>query len=146
MSHSYVRAQFRAAAQQVLGPLGFEWVESINLASPAKDLPARWFTMEFIVGDEARAALGVPSLMREQGNAAIQIFSEQQITDNTAMQAADVARDAFTNWADVTGQLRVTDCAPGIEMDSGDLRGAFFGVLVSIHYLFDRLVNESPIS
>lgn len=125
MSHHYVREQFRAAAQQVLVPLGFEWVESINLASPSKDLPPKWFTVEFVVGDESRAALGVPALMREQGNAALQIFTQQQITDDTAMQAADDVRDEFTNWADVTGQLRVVDCAPAVEMDGGDVRGAY---------------------
>jgi hypothetical protein len=145
MSHSTVRAEFRTAARAVLEPLGFDFVESINFAALAKALPHRWFTLEFIVGDDARASLGVPTLMREQGSVAIQIFSEQQTTDAAATQAADAVRDAFTNWADASGQLRVLDCAPPIEMDSGDFRGAFFGVLVSVRYQFDRLVNESPI-
>lgn len=146
MSHAYVREQFRSATRAVLEPLGFAWFESINFASLAKSLPPNWFTMEFIVGDEARAALGVPTLMREQGTAAVQIFSKQQTTDALATSAVDAVRDALTNWADVTGQLRVLDCTPAMEMDSGDFRGAFYGLLVSVRYQFDRLVDESPIT
>jgi hypothetical protein len=146
MSSTHVREQFRTAAQAVLTPAGFEWVESINAAALAKALPHRWFTLEFFIADEARAALGVPSLMRESGTAAVQMFTEQNITDMPATQAADIVRDAFTNWADATGQLRVVDCAPAVDMDSGDFRGAFYGVFVSVRYLFDRFVNESPIS
>jgi hypothetical protein len=145
MSHAYVRAQMRAVAQAVLVPVGFEWVESINFASLAKALPGKWFSMEFVVGDESRAALGVPTLMREQGTAVVQIFCEQQIGDAPVIAGSDILRDALTNWADATGQLRVVDCAPAIEMNSGDFRGAFFGVFVSVRYQFDRLVNESPI-
>lgn len=146
MSHAHVREEFRTAAKAVLEPAGFEFVESINLAASAKALPGKWFTLEFIVGDESRASLGVPSLMREQGTAAVQIYSEQQITDLVATQAADSVRDAFTNWADASGQLRVIDCAPSVDIDSGDFRGAFYGVFVSVRYLFDRFVDVSPIT
>jgi hypothetical protein len=145
MSHTYVREQFRAASMEVLEPVGFAWVESINFAALSKELPPRWFTLEFMVADEFRAALGVPALMRETGSAAVQVFSEQQITDVAATQAADLVRDAFTNWKDGTGQLRVMDCAPAVDVDSGDFRGAFYGVYISVRYQFDRLVDESPI-
>ena len=146
VSAHYVREQFRAASKTVLEAAGYEFVESINVASLAKSLPVKWYTLEFIVGDESRAALGVPSLMREQGTCAVQIFSEQHITDAAATQAADMVRDAFTNWADASGHLRVIDCAPAVDIDSGDFRGAFYGVFVSVRYLFDRLVNQSPIT
>lgn len=146
MSANYVREQFRAAAQAVLVPLGFAWFESVNLAQKSGDLPLKWFTLDFAVADESRASLGVPSLMREQGTAALQIFIEQQTTDNDATSAADMARDAFTNWADVTGNLRVLECMPPADMDGGDLRGAFYGVFVGVHYAFDRLVPESTIN
>jgi hypothetical protein len=146
MSHAHVREEFRTAARALLEPAGFVFFESINFATQSKSLPPHWFTLEFIVGDEGRAALGVPSLMREQGTVAVQIYSEQQVTDAATTQAADMVRDAFTNWADATGQLRVIDCAPAVDIDGGDFRGAFYGVFVSVRYLFDRLVNQSPIT
>jgi hypothetical protein len=145
MSHTYVREQFRAASKIVLEPVGFAWVESINFAALSKDLPSKWFTLEFMIADEFRAALGVPALMRETGAAAVQVFSEQQTTDAQATQAADIVRNAFANWKDVTGQLRVVDCAPAVDIDSGDFRGAFYGVYISVRYQFDRFVDESPI-
>lgn len=145
VSAAYVREQFRAAAAAVLVPLGFAWFESMNVAQRTQNLPARWFTLDFSAADESRAALGVPALMREQGSVVVQIFTEQQITDDSATAAADAVRDAFTNWADVTGQLRVMECLPAVDVDSGDLRGAFYSVFASVRYQFDRLVAGSSI-
>jgi len=145
MSHAYVRAQFRAAAQLVLPPLGFAWFESLNLAHRTQDLPRRWYSMEFLAGDDGRAALGVPSLFRETGTCSVQIYTEQQITDEIATEGAEALRDAFANWHDVSGHLRVTECEPTTDVDGGDFRGSFYGIAVGLRYSFDRFVNHSPI-
>ena len=141
MTRAYVREQLRAQAITIMESLGFAWFESINQATQSKTLPAKWATMEFSISDDVRAALGKPTLMRENGTASVQIFTEQQTTDAVATQAADALRDAFTNWADTTGQLRINDCAPAVDLDSGDFRGAFYGVFVSVRYQYDRFVN-----
>lgn len=144
MTHAAVRAEFRAAVQLVLVPLGFAWFESLNHAERTANLPKRWYTLEFLSGDDQRASLGVPTLMRETGSCVVQIYTEQQITDVAATSAADQVREVFTNWRTAFG-LRVLECSPPSDLDGGDFRGSFYGVGVDVRYQFDRFVGASPL-
>lgn len=139
MSSSYVREQFRARVATLLVPEGFAFVESINLAESTAELPEKWFTLDFLPADDQRISLGVPTLFRESGAVSVAIFIPQQGTDSEATAAADVVRSAFCNWTDATGNLRVQDAQPPQELDGGDFRGSFYGMLVDIRYTFDRI-------
>jgi len=145
MSHAYVRQQFRAAVQLVLPPLGFQWFESINLATRTQNLPRRWYSMEFLGADDQPITLGVPQLNRETGTCSVQIYTEQQITDEAGTDAAETLREAFALWHDVSGHLRITECEPATDVDGGDFRGSFYGLAVGLRYSFDHFVTYSPI-
>ena len=139
MSSSYVRDEFRTKVSGLLTAQGFAFVETINLAEATADLPARWYTLDFLPADDARLSLGVPTLFRETGAVMIAIFSPQNETDNDAVTAADVVRSAMCNWVDATGNLRVQDAQPPQDLDGGDFRGSFYGVTVDVRYTFDRI-------
>ena len=138
MSSAYVREQFRAKVATALPP-PWAYVESINWAVNAESLPLRWYTLDFPPADEQRVALGSPGLFRESGAPLVMIFTEQQLGDSIAADAAELVRDALVNWHDDTGQLRVLACAPPNDLDGGDFRGAWYGQSVDVRYQFDRL-------
>lgn len=139
MSSPQVRSAFRERVQSLLA--GFTYVESINRAEPPKDLPAQWYTLDFIGAVDERIALGRPSLFRESGDAIVALFSAQQIGDGPVTDAAQTLRDLMANWRDDTGQLRVQDVGPPLDLDGGDFRGAWYAVTVDVRYTFDRFVS-----
>lgn len=139
MSSSYVRDQFRAKVSGLLGPEGFTFVESINLAETTGELPDKWFTLDFLPSDDTRISLGVPTLFREVGAVTVALFTPQQEGDSAAVNGADAVRAAMCNWHDLTGFLYVQDAQPPQDLDGGDFRGSFYGVTVDIRYTFDRI-------
>ena len=138
MSAAYVRQEIRAKVATALpAPWGF--VESINLAANAETLPSRWYTLDFPPASDQRIALGSPGLFRESGGPVVFVFTEQQLGDAAAAEAAELVRGALVNWHDETGHLRVLACGPPTDLDGGDFRGAWYGQSVEVRYEFDRL-------
>jgi hypothetical protein len=141
MSADYVREAFREVVPPLLTGAGFTFFESVNEAHATKELPPRWFTLDFTPNDDAPAALGQPQLFRESGACTIAIFTAQDIQDATAVDAAEIVRQALVHYtkADVTGNfLRVLDCSPPTDADGGDFRGAWYVITVTVRYQFDR--------
>jgi hypothetical protein len=139
MSASIVRSAFRAKIAGLLAAQNFEFVESVNLAESTKELPSRWYTLDFAVSGDHRLSLGVPALFREQGSVSVVIFTEQNVHDTDAVAAADVIRAAMCNWSAEGGHLRIQQAGPPTDLDGGDFRGSFYGILVDIGYTFDRI-------
>jgi len=140
MSSEAVRAAFRTRVATLLEPQ-FTWQESVNIASESKTLPMRWYTLDFIVADIQRIALGRPSLMRESGSVRVMIYTEQQIGDTPASAAAFTIFNALCNWSELGGHLRVMDAAPPNDMDGGDIRGAWYAQSVDTRYQYDSFVT-----
>lgn len=141
MSAEYVRAGFREVVPPLLTAETFAYFESVNEAHATKELPPRWFTLDFTPSDDAPAALGQPQLFRESGSCVIAIFTAQDIQDATAVEAAEIVRQALVHYvkADATGNhLRVIDCGPPRDADGGDFRGAWYVITVDVRYQFDR--------
>ena len=145
MSSDYVRTMFREAVEDLLTSYAFTFIETINRARAASELPIRWYTLDFPAASSQRIGLGVPSLFRESGSAIVILFTEQQITDATVTAAAEVIREQLTNWRDASGQLRVLDAGPPSDLDGGDFRGAWYGVGVDLRYQFDHFVGASGV-
>jgi hypothetical protein len=146
MSSQPVRDRFRARLATLLTPLGFTYVESVNLAEPASELPARWYTLDFGAAGDERLSLGIPTLFRETGSASALIFTQQQIGDAEAGAAAQRLRDALANWHEANADgdfFRILDCSPPSDLDGGDFRGAWYALSVDLRYQFDRLVGEA---
>lgn len=139
MSSADVRAAFRARVATLLP--GFIYVESFNVAEPSKDLPARFFSLDFAAASDERIGLGRPSWFRESGAVGVLVNTEQMIGDTEATTAADVVRRALCNWADLGGHLRVLDCSPPADIDGGDMAGAWYRLSVSARYQFDHVEN-----
>lgn len=138
MSAAAVRQAFRAQVSTLLGVDGFAYVESVNQAEATKDLPLKWFTLDFLPGDDTRISLGIPALFRESGRVVVLIFTPQQQLDTDGVDAAEVVRAAMANWFDATGMIRVQAAGPPTDLDSGDFRGSFYGITVDLLYQFDR--------
>ena len=139
MSAASVRSAFRDAVSTLLVAQGFAFVESVNQAESTKNLPDKWYTLDFFASDDQRIALGIPALFRESGRVTVLIFTPQQIFDTDAVAAAEIVRAAMCNWFDDTGQIRVLAAQPPIDLDGGDFRGSFYGITVDLAYQFDRL-------
>ena len=145
MSSAPVRSLMRARIDGLLAPLSFEFIESINRASSAAELPPQWYTLDFLAAGDERIALGIPSLMRESGVASVLLFSPQQQGDASVIDAAQLLRNAMGNYrqSDAAGAyFRILDAAPPNDLDGGDFRGAWYAVSVDLRYQFDRLVGE----
>lgn len=140
MSSRAVREAFRTQVAALLQP-AFAYVESVNVATQSKALPARWYTLDFLAADDARMSLGRPTLFRESGSVVVMIFTEQQIGDAEGTTAADTVRAALCNWDALNGALRVLQCAPPSDMDGGDIRGAWYALSIDTRYQFDRLAD-----
>jgi hypothetical protein len=138
MSASVVREAFRQKIAGLLGAEGFAFFESINLAHSTKELPPRWYTLDFVPSDDARVALGIPALFRESGIVTVAVFSEQQVEDTDAVAAAEIIRAQMCNWFDPSGYIRVLEAQPPSDLDGGDFRGAFYGITVDLRYQYDR--------
>src|SRR3982750_390191 len=138
MSANAVRDAFRAKLSGLLVPDGFAYVESVNLAESTRDLPPKWYTLDFPPASESRISLGVPALFREQGRVTVAIWTPQQTTDDDAVTAAETVRQEMANWFDPTGMIRVESAQPATDADGGDFRGSFYGSTVDLFYAFDR--------
>jgi len=142
MSADYVRTQLTAAIAPILVPTGFQFFETINEAHATKELPSRWYTVEFVPATAPPISLGTPQLFRETGSCVVVIFTAQDITDTDAVDAAELVRDAMVHFqvADVAGNsLCVLDCGPPNDADGGDFRGAWYAITVDIAYQYDSL-------
>ena len=138
MSAALVREAFRAQVDGLLAGEGYAFFESINKATATKDLPSRWYTLDFIPSDDTRISLGQPALFRETGLVTVAVFSEHNVEDADAVAAAEVVRAQMCNWFDTSGHIRVTEAQPPTDLDGGDFRGAFYGITVDLRYQFDR--------
>jgi hypothetical protein len=142
MSAEAVREAFRQKIAGMLEPDGFTYFETINEATSSKELPPRWYTLDFIPADDSRISLGIPALFRESGTVLVAIFTAQQIEDTTAVAAAETVRTELANWqvTSALGQyLRVLEAGPPNDLDGGDFRGAWYGITVDLRYTFDRM-------
>lgn len=140
MSAQYVRSAFREVVPPLLTDEDFTYFESVNEAHATKELPPRWFTLDFVPNDKPPAALGQPQLFRETGTCVIAIFTAQDINDTSGVAAAEEVRRALVHYvkADAQGNfLRVTECGPPTDADGGDFRGAWYALTVDARYSFD---------
>jgi len=138
VSAAVVREAFRQKIAGLLDAEGFAFVESINLATSTKDLPPRWYTLDFVPSDDTRISLGAPALFRESGIVSVAVFTEQQVEDSDAVAAAEIIRAQMCNWFDPSGSIRVLDAQPPQDLDGGDFRGAGYGMTVDLRYHYDR--------
>jgi hypothetical protein len=138
MSAAIVREAFRQKIAGLLTAQGYEFFESVNLATSTKELPPRWYTLDFVPSDDARISLGQPALFRESGQVTVAVFSEQNVEDSNAVAAAEIIRSQMCNWFDPTGAIRVLEAQPPTDADGGDFRGAFYGINVDLRYQYDR--------
>jgi hypothetical protein len=139
MSAALVRSTFRDQLSTLLGADGFAFIESINHAESTKNLPFKWYTLDFLASDDSRMSLGMPALFRETGRVTVLIFTPLQTLDTDGIAAAEKVRAALCNFFDDTGNLRVLAAEPPTELDGGDYRGSFYGITVDLAYQFDRI-------
>lgn len=133
-----MRAAFRTKVDGLLASDGFTFVESVNLAESTRDLPPKWYTLDFPPANNERTSLGMPARFVETGRVMVSIFIPAQTQDTDAVDAADKVRTEMANWFDPTGRIRVT--APQPPSDGGDFRGAHYGVTVDLTYTYETFV------
>jgi len=68
----------------------------------------------------------------------VAIYTPHQTEDTAGVDAAEKVRAAMCHWHDATGMLHVQSAQPPMDIDSGDFRGAFYGIAVDLVYQFNR--------
>jgi len=137
MSSLYVRQAFYAALPILLP--SFVYVPTLNDQVKQQLLPdGLWYTIDFDAFEEMRVSLGMPGCFRERGVVNVTLAAPANTDDLPLAQFAQSVHDAFLDWFDPTGMLRVYQVDPPIEVDGGDLHGAWWLMEVPLSYVWQR--------
>lgn len=133
MSSAFVREAFYAALPAELP--GFEFVPTLNVWTVQAELPADgWYSIDFVATECVRTSLGNPGCFRERGSAVVTLAAPAMAGDIDLARQADLVWWKFQDWYDPTGRLKVAQANPPIEVDGGDLRGAWWLFEVPLEY------------
>ena len=137
MSTAFVRRTIYDALPVVLA--GFTYVPTLNVETHPENLPAgRWYTVDFSSLEDRRVSLGSPGCFREEGLVTLTLAQPANAGDLELADMAEAVRTAFLDWFDPSGQLRIFQVDPPIEVDGGDLHGAWWLMEVPMSYEFHR--------
>jgi len=137
MSSVFVRRAIYEALPAQLP--AFQYVPTLNVEIDKTALPAApWYTIDFDAFESVRVSLGLPGCFRERGTVLITLAAPSGSGDLALADKAEDIRVAFQDWFDPTGALRVYQVDPPVEVDGGDLRGAWWLMEVLMAYEFHR--------
>lgn len=141
MSSAFVRKAIYAALPAELP--GMSFVPTLNVWCHQENLPADgWYSVDFAAVEDVRTSLGTPGCFRERGAAVLTLAAPAMAGDLALAEQADAVWWAFQDWYDPTGQLRVAQVAPPIEVDAGDLRGAWWLMEVPLEYEYRHIGRD----
>lgn len=133
MSSAFVREAFYAALPAELP--GMTFVPTLNVWGEQKELPpAGWYSIDFMAVECVRTSLGMPGCFRERGSAVLVLAAAAMAGDIDLAEQADLVWWKFQDWYDPSGRLHVGQANPPIEVDAGDLRGAWWLFEVPLEY------------
>lgn len=137
MSSAFVREAFYAALPAELPQFAF--VPTLNVWTEQQELPPDgWYSIDFVALECVRTSLGNPGCFRERGSAVITLAAPAMAGDIDLARQADVVWWKFQDWYDPTFALHVGQANPPIEVDAGDLRGAWWLFEVTLEYEYRR--------
>jgi hypothetical protein len=117
----------------------FVYVPTLNVEVDQESLPAGpWYTVDFQSFESVRVAIGRPGCFTERGIIMVTLASPPDAGDLALADMADQFRAAFLDWFDGTGAMRVYQVNPPLEVDAGDLRGAWWLMEVPMDYEYHR--------
>lgn len=138
MSSAFVRLAIYAALPAELP--GMTFVPTLNVWGEQKTLPAEgWYSVDFAALECVRTSLGMPGCFRERGSAVVTLAAAAMAGDIPLAEQAAAVWWAFQDWYDPSGRLRVAQVAPPIEVDAGDLRGAWWLMEVPLEYEYSHV-------
>lgn len=138
MSSAFVREALYAALPVELP--GMTFVPTLNVWCHQETLPAGgWYSVDFAAIEDVRTSLGTPGCFRERGTVNVTLAAAAMAGDIDLARQADAVWWAFQDWSDPTGLLRVSQVQPPIEVDAGDLRGAWWLMEVPLEYDYRHL-------
>lgn len=133
MSSAFVREAFYAALPAELP--AFHFVPTLNVWGEQKELPPEgWYSIDFMAVECVRTSIGMPGCFRERGTAVLTLAAAAMAGDIDLAREADVVWYKFQDWYDPTGLLHVGQANPPLEVDGGDLRGAWWLFEVPLEY------------
>lgn len=138
MSSAFVRRAIYTALPTVLP--GFEFVPTLNVETHPELLPQpQWYTVDFEPLEEIRPSLG-QSCFQENGVVIVTLaqMANDAEGDLNLADMAETVRGAFLDWVDPSGELRINQIDPPIEVDGGDLHGAWWLMEVPMTYAYHR--------
>lgn len=117
----------------------YVFVPTLNVPVDKAALPeGNWYTVDFQSFDAPRVSLGRPGCFEERGMVLVTLAAPPDQGDLSLADMAEALRNAFIDWFDATGAVRVYQVNPPIEVDAGDLRGAWWLMEVPLDYTFHR--------
>jgi hypothetical protein len=139
MSSLFVRQTFYAALPILLPTLTYYPTLNVpQVDEPDEGAPDRWYTIDFEALDESRVSIGMPGCFVERGVVVVTLAERAGFGDLDLAEMAQTVHDAFLDWHDPTGHLRVVQVDPPIEVDGGDLHGAWWLMEVPMGYEWHR--------
>lgn len=133
MSSAYVREAIYAALPVELP--GMVFVPTLNVWCHQEELPADgWYSVDFNANECVRTSLGMPGCFRERGVVVLTLAAPAMAGDIDLARQADRVWEAFQDWYDPGCKLHIQQANPPIEVDAGDLRGAWWLFEVPLEY------------
>lgn len=136
MSSAPVRRAIEAALPVLLPSLTY--VPTLNVPIDQSALPSHWFTIDYQAFESVRISIGLPGCFKERGIILATLAAPPDDTDLPLADMAEQFRDAFLDWFDPSGFVRVYQVNPPLEVDAGDLRGSYWLMEVALDYEFYR--------
>lgn len=130
MSSYQVREKVRAELQ-TLGAIA-TFKETIN-SKPIIGAADPWMTAGFYVDYITQECVG-GNTKAEHGTIDVDLFTTPGKTDQIAIQAADALIAHFEAWR--SGSLEIESATGPQEFNTGDSEGLFYGVTVSLEYIY----------
>lgn len=138
MSSVFVREAFYEALPVELPDYVF--VPTLNVWGEQKELPPDgWYSIDFAAIETVRTSIGNPGCFRERGVVNIVLAAPAMAGDIDLARQAAVVWWKFQDWYDPTFALHVNQAQPPIEVDAGDLRGAWWLFEVPLEYEYRHM-------
>ena len=137
MSSPAVRRAIEGALPTLMP--GLAYIKTLNVPIDSAALPSHWCTLDFHAFESVRTSIGMPGCFLERGMVLATLAAPPDEGDLPLADLAEEFRAAFLDWIDpATGTIRVYQVNPPVEVDAGDLRGAWWLMEVALDYEYHR--------
>ena len=118
----------------------FVYVPTLNVEVDQSALPdGHWYTVDFQAFEAPRVSLGRPGCFLERGVVLVTLAAPSAEGDLPLADMAEQFRTEFLDWFEPTaGAIRIYQVNPPLEVDAGDLRGAWWLIEVAMDYEYHR--------